>query len=470
MDAKELPNPLICKRCQQEPAEIDGDGKISLGGLCVPCYKKTHTCGTCGKFDRKLKKTRCEDCIEELRKTQQELNEPTVRPQIADRFDRSQELSLGKMTDGEGNESRFVVQRMDTIQAERLGWIWPGKLPRGMFGIFSGRMGSGKGLTWADITARISTGRDWPDGALNTLGGPKLVLIVATEDDPSLQVRPRLEAAGTDLKKILWFKRTEKIETVRRKSSKVERTLLLERDLLNLARTLTQHPEIVLVILDPLSSFFSIKMTDDREMRPVMDQITKMCAISGTTLLAVSHTNKRSDVDSTQRVLGASCVAGSARIIWNFAHNPDDKEERLMSLVKSNVGATAGQKFRVKKTEIKLVDGTGAETACCEWLGEHNEDADEVTARGRDQRQQGDRQKDIAVAFIRMKLSDGMKPAKEMYKQAEKEGIAEKTLQRAKYSLGVRSVPSPKGDKSWYWTFNQAEDPVMEPEAMEAAM
>jgi putative DNA primase/helicase len=462
-------NPVLCKRCGKEPAELNGSGEISLKGMCVACFKKSIMCCSCGKPDLKLKKNRCAECTEELRKIQQELNEPTDKPQIADLSDRSQELSLGKRVDENGNESRLVVQRMDTVQAERLEWIWPGKLPRGMFAIISGRMGSGKGISWADWTARITTGQPWPDGAQNTMG-PKMVLIAAPEDDPKRTLRPRLEAAGADLKKVLWLKRTESVETVRRKTAKAERQMLLERDLLNIAQALKHHSDIALVILDPLSSFFSIKMTDDREMRPVMDAITKMCSMTGTTLLAVSHTNKRSDVDSTQRVLGASCVAGSARIIWNFSPNPDDKEERLMSLVKSNVGSTAGQKFRVKVVDITLLDGTKAETARCEWLGDHNEDADEVTARGRDQRQQGDRQKDIAVAFIRMKLSDGMKPAKEMYKQAEKEGIAEKTLQRAKYSLGVRSVPSPKGEKSWYWTLNQAEDPVMEPEAMEAAM
>jgi RecA-family ATPase len=332
-------------------------------------------------------------------------------------------------------------------------------------------MGSGKGLTWADITARISTERDWPDGAPNTLGGPKLVLIVATEDDAPLQVRPRLEAAGTDLKKILWFKRTEKIETVRRKASKVERMLLLERDLINLSRTLVQYPDIVLVILDPLNSFFSIKMTDDKEMRPVMDQVSKMCAISGTTLLAVSHTNKRSDVDSTQRVLGASCVAGTARIIWNFAHNPDDKEERLMSLVKSNIGATAGQKFRVKKTAIKLVDGTDAETACSEWLGEHTEDADEVASRAKDNRQQGDRKVDLAMAFIRLNLSTGIKKASELYELAEKqEGIGVDVMKRAKNKLG--NIQVRKIGHHWHWGTKEqfADDPVMEPEAMEAAM
>jgi putative DNA primase/helicase len=337
--------------------------------------------------------------------------------------------------------------------------------------IVSGRMGSGKGLSWADWTARITTGQDWPDRAANTLGGPKMVLIAAPEDDPKRTLRPRLEAAGADLGKVFWLKRTEKVETVRRKTSKAKRQMLLERDLLNIANALSQYPDIVLVILDPLSSFFSIKMTDDREMRPVMDAISLMCSKTGASVLAVSHTNKRSDVDSTQRVLGASCVAGTARIIWNFAHNPDDKEERLMSLVKSNVGATAGQKFQVKKTEITLADGSEAETAVCKWLGDHNEDADEVASRAKDNRQQGDRKVDLAMAFIRLNLSTGIKMASELYELAEQqEGLSVDVMKRAKNKLG--NIQVRKIGHHWHWGTEEqfADDPVMEPEAMEAAM
>jgi putative DNA primase/helicase len=458
----------LCKRCKQEPGD---EPNTTWGdvGLCLGCYKKSKTCYSCGKFYPKgLTNKRCEECTETLKEAHRDLEEQEEsipQPQPSSESNNKNEKALYRKTDDNGNQGQLVVQRMDTIKAEKIDWIWPGKLPLGMFSIFAGRMGSGKGLTWSDIVARITTGRDWPDGAPNTLGGPQMVLIAATEDDPAKVVRPRLEAAGTDLTKVLWLKRVEKVETIRRKEKKSKRHLILDRDLDYLHGALINHKDIALVILDPLSSFFNIKITDDKEVRPYMDLITLMCARSGAGLLAISHTNKRSDVDSTQRILGASSIAGSARMIWNFAYNPDDKTERLMSLVKSNIGATKGQKFRVKPAMVRLEDGLEAETACCEWLGDHDEDADEVMQKSRENKFTGDRQKDMAMAFIRMKLSDGMKPARDLYREADKEGIAEKTLQRAKYALGVRSVPNPNGGKGWCWTMApQAEDPTIKPQ------
>lgn len=360
-----------------------------------------------------------------------------------------------------------MVQKMSNIRAERIDWVWPGKLPLGMFSIFCGRMGSGKGLTWGDIVARLTTGSNWPDGAPNSLG-PQTALIVCSEDDPNRVLRPRLEAAGADLDKVLWLKLTEKTETVNRKATKRQRQLIIDRDLDLLAGALARHPQIKLVVLDPLSSFVSVKITDDKEIRPVMDAITKMCAITGAALLAVSHTNKRSDVDSTQRVLGASSVAGAARIIWSLALNPDDKEERLLSLVKSNIGNTKGQKFRVAVEKVRLEDGSEAEAPRCEWLGDHDEDADEVMEKQKAKSRYGgeDSKLVLAKAFLQEKFRESWEhKCTALYSEAkDREGISDKTLKRAMNQLrDGGQLPIEVDDRrmqgrGYWWTVRRPED------------
>jgi hypothetical protein len=75
------------------------------------------------------------------------------------------------------------------------------------------------------------------------------------------------------------------------------------------------------------------------------------------------------------------------------------------------------------------------------------------------------------MAFIRLNLSTGIKKASELYELAEKqEGIGVDVMKRAKTKLG--NIQVRKIGHHWYWGTKEqfADDPVMEPEVMEAAM
>jgi hypothetical protein len=82
------------------------------------------------------------------------------------------------------------------------------------------------------------------------------------------------------------------------------------------------------------------------------------------------------------------------------------------------------------------------------WLGESDLSADEALApapsRGRES-------PEFAKAndFLRRALADGPQPARDVFPAAEAEGIAEKTLRRAKKAARVDSF-RPDGD-GWYW-------------------
>jgi len=90
------------------------------------------------------------------------------------------------------------------VQPKRLRWLWTGRLPLGMFCGVEGDPGEGKSLICIDIAARVSTGREFPDG---TKPEPGDVIIISGEDDPAITLRPRLEAAGADLSRVcLWTK------------------------------------------------------------------------------------------------------------------------------------------------------------------------------------------------------------------------------------------------------------------------
>ena len=81
------------------------------------------------------------------------------------------------------------------VQAERVTWLWPGRLPLGKLVVLDGDPGVGKSTITAAITATVSTGSTWPDGAQCPIGN---VLILSAEDGLGDTIKPRLEAAGAD--------------------------------------------------------------------------------------------------------------------------------------------------------------------------------------------------------------------------------------------------------------------------------
>src|ERR1019366_3264104 len=81
-------------------------------------------------------------------------------------------------------------------------WLWPGYLAGGSLAILDGDPGLGKSLVTLVLTARLTTGRPWPDGTPSP--GPASVLLLCDEDYDNI-VKPRLAAASADqARTFLW--------------------------------------------------------------------------------------------------------------------------------------------------------------------------------------------------------------------------------------------------------------------------
>lgn len=90
--------------------------------------------------------------------------------------------------------------RMADIQSERIRWLWRGRLALGKITLLDGDPGLGKSTATLDIAARVSTGAALPGE--RTGRAPAGVVLLSAEDDPGDTIRPRLEAAGADLRRI----------------------------------------------------------------------------------------------------------------------------------------------------------------------------------------------------------------------------------------------------------------------------
>jgi putative DNA primase/helicase len=432
---------ITCEKCgKTEPIPND----ILWAKVCGGCYpqvrrqKQNKECRICGELrvPKNSKEEHCEDCKALITggKGKDALPEtPTVQP--------PNEINLGKVTTTLGNSWNLVGYQASKVKPENVMWLWPGRVPLSKATLFAGRPGGGKSMVAIDVAARVSTGADFPDGEKNTLG-PKQVLYLATEDGVADTLVPRFMAAGADMTKVFFPRCVLKTDA---KTNKQERAAIsLKAHISLLEASLKQHPKIGLVVLDPLTSFIGVNINKDEESRAMMDKLVAVFDNSGATFIAIIHHNKRSDVSALEQILGSSSIVGAARAVWDFSRDPDNKEERHMSLVKLNIGKEpGGMKYSVTTKQMGDISG-----ACVEWGEQTTESADDLIARRRDKAKEGvggDKKRDKAMDLIL-----DMVPcwARDAYKKAEEEGISGDTMKRAYRSLGIKPMQLSGG---WWW-------------------
>ena len=356
--------------------------------------------------------------------------------------------------DGEGIYT-FYAQTADQIKLKRMTWLWPEKVPAGMLVIISGKPDSGKTLCLIDWLARVTTGGDWPDGSKN-IDGPKRVMFCSAEDDPERTTKPRLMAAGCDLKKVI----IPKI-TYRPKDSQNEVTghLNIKRDLFMIAEILKKNRDISVLVLDPITSYLGgANINKDEEIRPLFDKLIVLGQKMNLTILALVHSNKRSDVDAVEKVMGASSVAGAARAVWTFAKDTEDETLYRMGLAKGNViKKKGGFEFHIVDAEV-TIDGYKDIHPKIVWGKETNLSANAMLQADRQRARGGDTDSvlTLAKAIIRETVPGF---ATEVFKKAEQEGVNERAIYRANKELGIKSDKS-GGRAFWYYP-GQKGDPTI---------
>ena len=223
-----------------------------------------------------------------------------------------------------------------------------------------------------------------------------------------------------------------------------------EADMEALKAMLLAHPDIRLVIFDPITGFFGCDQNKDQELRPVMNRLKEVCEETGVTVIAVSHHNKKSDLDALKQILGASSFAAAARVVWMVSRDPDAKDTRHMTVAKLNIGKEqGGLQFEVQETVIHA-DGEDITTSTIEWQGVTDYTADSLLARGRDKAKEGGTGVDRALVYLTAKFNDHWEyKCTDLYAEGEAEGISDTQLKRAKAKLG--GVGSDKRQDGWWW-------------------
>jgi putative DNA primase/helicase len=339
---------------------------------------------------------------------------------------------------------RLAFTTLDNVVACPIEWLWRGHFVQGAINIVAGDPGLGKSFLAMDIAARISRGKPWPVGEPDTRDAPcGSVIMLAAEDDPAFTIKPRLAAAGADMTKIAC------IEGVRLLGEDGVSFFDLSSDICHLDEAMVALPDTKLLIVDPIDSYLG--KTDSHvnaQVRGVLAPLQAWAARHNIAVIVVKHLNKGESTNPLYRITGSIAFAACARSVWLVGQDEGDSERRIAAPVKMNLGPMP-KAFAFTLSPAQ----SDPETAVVEWEPEEVDRGANEVLFGKNTSKLSE-----AVAWLSMTLAnaDGPIEGNVVKEEAEEEGIAPHTLQRARKQLRVVAAPSGQQGK-WHWSLPDQE-------------
>ena len=338
---------------------------------------------------------------------------------------------------------RAILQPFSEVKPESLRWLWAGRIPSGMLTVVSGNPAGGKSFLMADIVARVTTGTDWPDGSLAEEPGD--VVLINVEDAVAIVQRPRLDAAGADVGRVL---RIDSVELTSDDDVIENRTFCIMEAAEVLRSALEQLDRPRLVILDPLAAFLAgVRSNDQGDIRAALSPLVQLAEDFDVAIVLVHHNRKGNGSHTSERLAGSLQIGATVRQSWEVIRDPEDENRRLFLPGKnSNARDRGGLAFQIVDSDIPL-SGDGDFVGKVEWEpGTVDLSADQAARFATDEESSDP----WPVEWLRDFLADSAKPANEVQTAAKTMGLSEKQLRTARLRLKVKSRKSDfKG--GWIW-------------------
>lgn len=327
----------------------------------------------------------------------------------------------------------FPFLLVSDVEERPIHFLWKPYIPMGTVTMIFGHGGVGKSWLTAKIVAHVTRGLPLP-GEPDERRDPMNVLIVASEDDPSEVLRPRLRLLDADMTRIAVLEKPFRLDA---------------KSIEMLEETLKLHHGMVLFI-DPLVAYLGkdIDISQANNVRDVLQPLNDVARRTGAAIILVHHSRKGRGNDQ-QEAMGSADFINGPRSAIIVQRSPEGK---IMRHVKSN-WAKNGPSLTFNVVE----DDWGAPRF--DW-GDFS--ADDARPKFREPVA-----KQKATDYIQEALKDGPKPALEMLQGAKKLGINERTLDRAK--KGLAASIKEFGEWRWYLLARGNIDAPVRPPAADAA-
>ena len=209
------------------------------------------------------------------------------------------------------------------------------------------------------------------------------------------------------------------------------------------------------VQLDPVSAYLGHGKIDSfrtTDVRAVLAPVVSLAAELHTSFLGVMHFNKKVDVtNALLRISDSLAFGATARHVFAAVNDPENQRKLFVrgknNLARQDVPGLA-YGFGVRNVGYDEHLKKDIEAPHIEWLTKVDVSATEAMQAATNNKSPAAR--DEAKKFLADILKDGPVSQKEIEEAAGADGIAKKTLYRAKGELGVKSKKDGK-DGQWTW-------------------
>ena len=333
------------------------------------------------------------------------------------------------------------LTRLADVTPRKVNWLWQGRIAIGKLTLLAGDPGLGKSFISCDVAARVSTGTPWPDTPHEPqpVGG---VVMLSAEDDLADTIRPRLDAHGADVERIVALEGI----AVRDVGGDRRRGVDLTVDLPALESAIDQVSFCRLVIVDPVSAYLGrTDSHNNAEVRGVLERLADLAERRRVAVLAVTHLRK-GEGPAMYRAMGSLAFIAAARAAWVVCPDPKDRRRRLLLPIKNNLASDCGG------LAYEIGGFTGSSPVVAWSADPVTVTADEALASENKRGPSGEAVKE-AGEWLRTFLASGAKPQPDVQETAKANGISHGTLRRAFKAIGAKAVKD-GFQGPWQWTLS----------------
>lgn len=354
-------------------------------------------------------------------------------------------------TNGAAHESPVLWRRMSDIKPERTVWLWPNRIACGEISILTGNPGLGKSQISASLTSIVTNGGTWPVDRTEAKQGS--VIILSAEDNTSKTIRPRLDAAGADVSRVVV------LDAVRHLTPQGEEVLTgfsLAEDISKLGYLIHELGDVRLVIIDPISAYLGdIDSHNNAEVRGMLAPLQKLAEVHDVAMLCVTHQNKSTGMDALLKVQGSIAFGAAARAVWGVAKDKENPKRRYFMPMKNNLGEdSSGFAYSIESYFIESPnpDEEKIPTSRVMWEAEPVTKSTEEVFNASNLTYDESGALSDAKLFLRSLLADGPVESKQVEIDARGAGHSMATLRRAADELKVRRERDGFGRGArWKW-------------------
>jgi hypothetical protein len=321
----------------------------------------------------------------------------------------------------------LIITKLADVEPEAVAWLWEPYIACNKLTFLEGDPGQGKTWLMLAIAAAITRGYHLPDQD-GRVGVPHHeaghVIYITAEDGIADTLRPRAEKAGADLSKLFVVEGWSAGGNIEPFSFQH----------LSLLADVIHDMQARMVILDPIQAFLGgkVDMFRANEVRPFMAQLGRLAGVHRCAIIAIRHLTKGTG-KAMYRGQGSIDFTAAARSVLVVGESLEDESKRILAQSKNSL-TEKGASLVYQITNEGFF-----------WCGTTQINADELLSN---QPQKHQHQRQAVADWLLDLLRHGAKPATLIYDEGSAQGMAKRTIDRAKASLHVLTY---KQNSRSYW-------------------